>query len=71
LIERPPESDNEIHDEEKMKMNQYWRNCNFGLKTNHFPKIDTKKFYGKELITWILQMEQFFDLHDVLHTQKV
>jgi hypothetical protein len=74
LIERTPESENvshEIHDEDTRKMNQEWRNSNFGLKTNHFPKIDMRKFDGKDPITWILQMEQFFDLHDVLHTQKV
>jgi hypothetical protein len=74
LIERPPESENvshEIHDEDTRKMNQDWRNSNFGLKTNHFPKIDMRKFDGKDPITWILHMEQFFDLHDVPHTQKV
>jgi hypothetical protein len=74
LIERPPGSDNvshEIHDEDTRKMNQDWRNFIFGLKTNHFPKIDIRKFDGKDLITWILQMEQLFDLHDVPHTQKV
>jgi hypothetical protein len=74
LIERPPESDNvshEIHDEDTRKMNQDWRNSNFGLKTNNFPKIDMMNFDGKVPITWILQMEQLFDLHDVPHTQKV
>ena len=74
LIERPPECENvfhEIHDEDTRKMNQDWRNSNFGLKTNHFPKIDMRKFDGKDPITWILQMEQVFDLHDVRHTQKV
>jgi hypothetical protein len=74
LIERTPESENvshEIHDEDKRKMNQEWRNSKFGLKANHFPKIDMRKFDGKDPITWILQMEQFFDLHDVPHTQKV
>jgi hypothetical protein len=60
-----------IHDEETRKMNQEWRNANFGLNTNHFPKIYMRKFYGKDPITWILHMEQFFDLHDVPHTQKV
>jgi hypothetical protein len=30
-----------------------------------------RKFDGKDPITWILQMEQLFDLHDVPHTQKV
>jgi hypothetical protein len=74
LIERTPESENvphEIHDEDTRKMNQEWRNSNFGLNTNHVPKIDMRKFDGKDPITWILQMEQFFDLHDVPHTQKV
>jgi hypothetical protein len=74
LIERIPESENvshETHDEDTRKVNQEWRNSNFGLKTNHVPKIDMRKFDGKDPITWILQMEQFFDLHNVPHTQKV
>jgi hypothetical protein len=57
LIERTPESENishEINDEETRKMNQEWRNSNFVLKTNHFPKIDMRKFDGKDPITWIL-----------------
>ena len=55
LIERPPESDNlshEIHDEDTRNMNQDWRNSSFGLKNNHFPKIDMRKFNGKDPITW-------------------
>jgi gas vesicle protein len=74
ITEKTPESENashEIHDEETRKVNQEWRNSNFGLKTNHVPKIDMRKFDGKDPITWILQMEQFFDLHNVPHTQKV
>jgi hypothetical protein len=74
LIERTRERENvshEIHDEDTMKVNQEWRNSNFGLKTNHVPKIDMRKFDGKDPITWILQMEQFFDLHNVPHTQKI
>jgi hypothetical protein len=73
-IERTPKSENvshEIHDEDTRKVNQEWRNSNFGLKTNHVPKIDIRKFYGKDPITWILQMVQFFDIHNVPHTQKV
>ena len=57
LIERPPECDNvshEINDEDTRKMNQDWRKSSFGLKTNHFPKIDMRKFDGKDPITWIL-----------------
>jgi len=52
-------------------MNRNWIDSNFGLKTNHIPKIDMRKFDGKDPVTWILQMEQFFDLHEVQHTQKV
>ena len=35
------------------------------------PKIDMSKFDGNDLVTWILQMEQYFDLHNVQNTQKV
>jgi hypothetical protein len=74
VTEETPKSENsshQIHDEDTRKVNQEWRNSNFGLKTNHVPKIDMRKFDGKDPITWILQMEQFFDLHNVPHTQKV
>jgi hypothetical protein len=74
VTKKTPESENashEIHDVDTRKLNQEWRNSNFGLKTNHVPKIDMRKFDGKDPITWILQMEQFFDLHNVPHTQKV
>jgi chromosome segregation ATPase len=74
IREKTPESENashEIHDVDSRKVNQEWRNSNFGLKTNHVPKIDMRKFDGKDPITWILQMEKFFDLHNVPHTQKV
>jgi hypothetical protein len=68
LIERPPESDNvshEIHDEDTRNMNQDLRKSSLGLNNNHFNKIDMKNFDGKDPITWILQMEQFFDLHGI------
>ena len=29
------------------------------------------KFDGKDHVTWILQMEQYFDLNNVQNTQKV
>ena len=35
------------------------------------PKIDMRKCDGKDPITWIFQMEQFFDLHQVPNLQKV
>jgi hypothetical protein len=74
VTEKTPESENashEIHDEDTRKVNQEWRNSIFGLNTNHIPKIDMRKFDGKDPIRWILQMEQFFDVHNVPHTQKV
>jgi hypothetical protein len=74
VTEKTPENENashEIHDEDTRNVNQERRNSNFGLKTNHVPKIDMRKFDGKDPITWILQMEQLFDLHTVPHTQKV
>ena len=43
----------ENHDKEK-------RNTNSGLKTNHITKIDVRNFDGKDLVRWILQMEQLF-----------
>jgi len=30
-----------------------------------------RKFDGKDLVTWILHMEQYFDLHEVKMLQKV
>ena len=66
LMERHLESDNvshEIHEEDTGKVNHEWRNSGFRLQMNHIPKIDMRKFDGKDPITWILQMEQFFDLH--------
>jgi hypothetical protein len=74
VIEKTLEGENashEIHDEDTRKVNQEWRNSNFGLNTNHVPKIDMRKFDGKDPMTCILQIEQFFDLHNVPHTQKV
>jgi gas vesicle protein len=54
VTEKTPESENashEIHDEDTRKVNQEWRNSNFGLNTNHIPKIDMRKFDGKDPIT--------------------
>jgi chromosome segregation ATPase len=57
VTEKTPESENashEIHDVDTRKVNQEWRNSNFGLKTNHVPNIDMRKFDGKDPIIWIL-----------------
>ena len=51
----------ETHDENKRNVNHDFIDSNVGLKTHHIPKIDMRKFDGKDPITWILQMEQFID----------
>ena len=61
----------ETHDDNKRNVNHDFIDSNVGLKTHHVPKIDMRKFDGKDPGTWILQMEQFFDLHNVHNTQKV
>ena len=43
-----------------MGSNQGWSTRGLQL-----PKIDMSKFDGKDPITWIFQMEQLFDLHQV------
>ena len=61
----------ETHDEKKINVNHDFIDSNIGSKTHHVPKIDMRKFDGKDLVTLILQMEQYFDLHNVKNTQKV
>src|SRR6202140_2579599 len=61
----------ETHDENKRNVNHDSIESNVGSKTHHIPKIDMRKFDGKDPATWILQMEQFFDLNNVQNTQKV
>lgn len=61
----------ETHDVNKINVNHCFIDCNVGLKTHHIPKIDMRKFDDKDPATWILQMEQFFNLNNVQNTQKV
>ena len=61
----------EAHDENKRNVNHDSIDSNVGSWTHHIPKIDMRKFDGKDPATWILQMEQFFDLNNVQNTQKV
>ena len=61
----------ETHDENKRNVNHDSIDGNVGSKNHHIPKIDMRKFDGKDPATWILQMEQFFDLNNVQNTQKV
>ena len=44
---------------------------NLESRNYYFIKIDMKKFDGNDPITWIFQMEQFFDLHQVPTLQKM
>ena len=61
----------ETHDENKINVNRDFINSNVGGKNHHIPKMDMRKFDGKDRVTWILYMEQYFDLHNVQNTQKV
>ena len=45
--------------------------CISGPRNYHIPKIGMRKFDGKDALTWICQMEHFFDLHQLLSQQKV
>ena len=61
----------ETHDDNKINFNHDFINSNVGWNTHHIQKIDMRNFDGKDLVTWILQMEQYFDLNNVQNTQKV
>ena len=61
----------ETHDENKINFNRDFINYNVGWKIDHVPKIDMRKFDGKDPVIWILQMEQYFNLNYVKNTQKV
>ena len=47
----------ETHDENKINVNHDLIDSNIGMKNHHVPKIDMRKFDGKDPGTWILQME--------------
>ena len=61
----------ETHDENKINVNHDFINSNVCGKNHHIPKMDMRKFDGKDPVTWTLHMEQYFDLHNVKNTQKV
>ena len=61
----------ETHDENKINVNHDFIKSNVGGKNHHIPKMDMRNFDGKDPVTWILQTEQYFDLHNVQNTQKV
>ena len=43
----------ETQDEDKRNVNHDFIESNVGLKTHHIPKIDMRKFDGKDPATWI------------------
>ena len=58
----------ETHYQKRIIFNRDFIKSNVGLNTHHIPNIDMRKFDGKDLVTWILQMEQYFDLNNVQNT---
>jgi hypothetical protein len=61
------------HDEYTRKMNQEWRKSNFGFNTNHVPKIDMRKFDGKDHVR--TQSHEYFKwsnsfIYMMCHIQK-
>ena len=61
----------ETHDANKRNVNHDFIDYNVGLNTHHIPKIYMMKFDDKDPVTWKLQMEQYFDIHNVQNTQNV
>ena len=61
----------ETRDEKKINVNHDFINSNFGERNHHIPKMDMRKFDGKDPVTWIPQMEQYFYLNNVQNRQKV
>ena len=60
----------ETHDEKKINVKHGFVDSNVGFKTHHIPNIDIRKFDDKDPVTWILQMEQYFHLHNLrTHTK--
>ena len=60
----------ETHDENTRNVTHDFIDSNVGLNNHHIPKIDRRKFDDKDPVTWKLQMEQYFDLHNVKNTKK-
>jgi hypothetical protein len=53
----------------------YVTNSNSGVNfgegpTFNFPKIELKKFDGTRVFTWVNQMEQYFELHNIMYDKK-
>ena len=61
-------SQDDISEHKDPKLQGY---SHFKIKLLKSRKGDMRKFDGKDPINWILQMEQYFDLHEVQLLQKV
>ena len=61
----------ETHDDKKINFNHDLIDSTIGFKTHHIPNMDMRKFDGKDPVTWILHMEEYFDLHNVKKIRKV
>jgi len=57
-----------ISELEEPKLQSY---SHFKIELLKSRKGDMRKFDGKDPVNWILQMEQYFDLHGVPLLQKV
>ena len=55
----------ETHDEEKIYVNHDFINSNVGWQNHHIPNMDMRKFDGNDPVTWILQLEQYFNINNV------
>jgi len=58
----------EILELKYLKVHSYSR---FKIEVLKSIKSKMRKFDGKDLVNWILQMEQYFDLHGVPQLQKI
>jgi hypothetical protein len=50
-------------------------NSNYGVNSGggskfNFPKIELNKFDGTEVFTWVNQIEQYFELHNIMDDKK-
>jgi len=57
-----------ISELEELKLQIY---SHFNIELLKARKGDTRKFDGKDLVNWIRQMKQYFNLHEVQLLQKV
>lgn len=52
-------------------LNLHHQRFNSTQRNDLIPKIDIRKAYGKDTITWIFYMEQFFDINQVVAFKRM